>query len=84
MLDGCKEQTKLTPENMVFSGCPVANGRCRGVVSEPELSVSLGAAGASGRARGLEGLRGLEGRRDPGCTGLGFTSCGVLVLRFYF
>ena len=24
-----KEQTKLTPENMVFSGCPVANGKCK-------------------------------------------------------
>ena len=27
-----KEQTKLTPENMAFSGCPVASGRCTGVV----------------------------------------------------
>ena len=22
-------RTKLTPENMVFSGCPVANGKCK-------------------------------------------------------
>lgn len=37
-----KEQTKLTPENMVFSGCPVANGKCKGVVVATGMETRIG------------------------------------------
>ncbi|CAK9009207.1 unnamed protein product [Durusdinium trenchii] len=37
-----KEQTKLTPENMVFSGCPVANGKCKGVVVATGMDTRIG------------------------------------------
>eukprot|EP00438_Fugacium_kawagutii_P034436 Skav216664 [mRNA] locus=scaffold930:73509:78644:- [translate_table: standard] len=34
--------TKLTPENMVFSGCPVANGKCKGVVIATGMDTRIG------------------------------------------
>ncbi|CAE7634312.1 unnamed protein product [Symbiodinium sp. CCMP2456] len=37
-----KEQTKLTPENMAFSGCPVASGRCTGVVVATGMDTRIG------------------------------------------
>jgi len=37
-----KEQTKLTPENMVFSGCPVANGKCKGIVVATGMNTRIG------------------------------------------
>ncbi|CAE7781768.1 unnamed protein product, partial [Symbiodinium pilosum] len=37
-----KEQTKLTPENMVFSGCPVASGKCKGIVVATGMNTRIG------------------------------------------
>merc|ERR1719434_459473 len=36
------EPEKLTPENMVFSGCSVTNGKGRGVVCETGMSTRIG------------------------------------------
>jgi potassium/sodium efflux P-type ATPase len=37
-----KKQTKLTPENMIFSGCPVANGTCKGIVWATGMDTRIG------------------------------------------
>jgi potassium/sodium efflux P-type ATPase len=35
-------QTKLTPENMVFSGCPVVSGKCKGIVIHTGMNTRIG------------------------------------------
>jgi potassium/sodium efflux P-type ATPase len=37
-----QEQTKLTPENMVFSGCPVVSGKCKGIVISTGMDTRIG------------------------------------------
>uniref|UniRef100_A0A7S2Q8H1 P-type sodium-transporting ATPase4 n=1 Tax=Zooxanthella nutricula TaxID=1333877 RepID=A0A7S2Q8H1_9DINO len=56
------EPEKLTPENMVFSGCSVTNGKGRGIVTSTGMDTRIGRI-----AQLINGEDGGKGKKSCGC-----------------